>query len=125
MPSGVTAITSQGQIIDIDIDRDSPHHPGQTPSALATLRLALETIGLYRTVLIRSSHSEGLHLYIPLPAAVPTFGLACALKQCLEAQGFTLAPGQFEIFPNCKSYAIPGSYTEYNAHRLGSISLLQ
>ena len=102
----------------IDIDRDSPHHPAQDPSALPTLRLALETIGLYRTVLIRSSASDGLHLYIPLPAAVPTFGLANALKQCLEAQNFTLAPGQLEIFPNCKSYALPGSYTEYNAHRL-------
>ncbi|MBD2078475.1 hypothetical protein H6G01_00865, partial [Leptolyngbya sp. FACHB-17] len=74
--------------------------------------------GICRTILIRSSWSEGLHLYIPLPHAVQTFGLAQAIKQCLEAQGLTIAPGQLEVFPNCKAYAIPGTYTEYNAHRL-------
>jgi hypothetical protein len=78
----------------------------------------LETIGLYRTILIRSSDSEGLHLYIPLPVSVPTFGLASAIKQCLEAQGLEVKAGQLEIFPNCKAFAIPGTYTEYNAHRL-------
>jgi hypothetical protein len=109
---------SQTSYALLDIDRDSPHHPAQNPNALPTLRLALETIGIYRTVLIRSSSSEGLHLYIPLPIAVPTFGLACALKQCLEAQGFTLTAGQLESFPNCKAYAKPGSFIEYTAHRL-------
>lgn len=102
----------------IDIDRESPYHPKQDPSALPTMRAALETIGIYRTVLVRSSCSEGLHLYIPLPEAVPTFGLACALKQCLEAQGFAIAQGKLECFPNCKTYAKPGTYIEYNAHRL-------
>jgi hypothetical protein len=102
----------------IDIDRESPYHPKQDPTALPTIRAALETIGIYRTVLVRSSWSEGLHLYIPLPEAVPTFGLACALKQCLEAQGFAIAQGKLECFPNCKTYAKPGTYSEYNAHRL-------
>jgi hypothetical protein len=102
----------------IDLDRESLYHPYQNPGSLALIRAALETIGICRTVLIRSSWSEGLHLYIPLPYAVQTFGLAQAIKQCLEAQGFGIAPGQLEIFPNCKAYAIPGTYTEYNAHRL-------
>lgn len=102
----------------IDIDRESPHHPYQNPDALPLIRAALETIGVCRTVLIRSSWSEGLHLYIPLPYAMPTFGLAQAIKQCLEAQELVIAPGQLEVFPNCKAYALPGTYTEYNAHRL-------
>jgi len=102
----------------IDIDRESPYHPKEDPNALQTMRAALETIGIYRTVLIRSSWSEGLHLYIPLLETVPTFGLACALKQCLEAQGFAIAQGTLEIFPNCKTYAKPGTYIEDNAHRL-------
>ena len=102
----------------IDIDRDSPYHPANDPAASKLIRAALETIGLYRTVLIRSSFSEGLHLYIPLPVSVPTFGIASALKQCLEAQGLEMKPGQLETFPNCKAFAIPGTYTEYNAHRL-------
>ncbi len=95
-----------------------PYHPRQFPSAIQTIKAALETIGIYRTVLIRSSWSEGLHLYIPLPAAVSTFGLACALKQCLEAQGLAVSQGKLEIFPNCKTYAKPGTFIEYNAHRL-------
>jgi hypothetical protein len=102
----------------LDIDRQSPYHPDQDPEALSTLRAALETIGIYRTVLITSSDSGGLHLYIPLPYAVPTFGLASALKQCVEAQGFEVAPGQLEIFPNTKAYGFGGEFIEYNAHRL-------
>ncbi|MBW4444272.1 MAG: hypothetical protein KME10_24205 [Plectolyngbya sp. WJT66-NPBG17] len=102
----------------IDIDLLSRYHPAQDPKALSTIRLALETIGIYRTVLIRSSFSGGLHLYIPLPYTVPTFGLASALKQCLESQGFSLDPGQLEIYPNTKSYALSGEFVEYNGHRL-------
>lgn len=102
----------------IDIDRASSYHPAQDPEALRTIRAALETIGIYRIIVIRSSWSGGLHLYIPLPEAVPTFGLASALQQCLTAQEMTIAAGELEVFPNCKSYAVPGSFTEYNAHRL-------
>lgn len=102
----------------IDIDRHSLYHPANDPTALKLIRAALETIGLYRTVLIRSSFSEGLHLYIPLPVPLPTFGVASAIRQCLEAQGLAVKAGQLEVFPNCKAFAIPGTYTEYNAHRL-------
>ncbi|MEP0919939.1 hypothetical protein NC981_24305 [Leptolyngbya sp. DQ-M1] len=109
---------SQTSYALIDIDRNGQFHPYQNPELLTLIRAALETIGICRTVLIRSSWSEGLHLYIPLPHAVQTFGLAQAIKQCLEAQGLTIAQGQLEVFPNCKAYAVPGTYTEYNAHRL-------
>jgi hypothetical protein len=57
----------------IDIDADSPYC---NPEAIADIRAALETIGITRTILIRSSHSNGLHLYIPLPEPVKTFDLA-------------------------------------------------
>jgi hypothetical protein len=102
----------------IDIDSLSPYHPRQNAEALRMLRSALETIGIYRTVLVQSSSSGGLHLYIPFPMMLPTFGVATALKQCLEAQGMTIVPGTLEIFPNTKAYAKPGEYSEYNAHRL-------
>ncbi|HEY9762794.1 MAG TPA: bifunctional DNA primase/polymerase, partial [Trichocoleus sp.] len=87
---------------------------------LDELRAALETIGICRTIPIRSSSSGGLHLYIPLPERVKTFSLACALKVCLESAGFAIAPGQLEIFPNVKSYSKwwMGEFTEYNGHRL-------
>ncbi len=99
----------------IDIDAHSLY---LSPSSIREIRYALETMGITRTILIRSSYSGGFHLYIPFPVQVPTFGLASAIKRVLEAQGFTIAPGTLEVFPNCKAYAIPGTFTEYNAHRL-------
>ncbi|MBD0270165.1 MAG: hypothetical protein ICV77_17950, partial [Cyanobacteria bacterium Co-bin8] len=48
----------------IDIDAGSRYH---SPDAIANLRAALETLGITRTLLVRSSWSGGLHLYIPLP----------------------------------------------------------
>jgi hypothetical protein len=102
----------------IDIDRTSAYHPATNPAGLPLILSALETIGIVRHLLLTSSSSGGLHLYLPLPHAVPTFGLAQALKQCLAAQEIEIAAGQVELFPNTKSYAIPGTYTEYNAHRL-------
>ncbi|MDB9527934.1 hypothetical protein PN498_18215 [Oscillatoria sp. CS-180] len=47
---------------------------------------------------MRSSFSGGVHIYIPFPQPYRTFSVACALKQCLEAQGFAIAPGQLEGF---------------------------
>ena len=101
----------------LDIDINSPYHPRQDESAIARIEAALETIGITRTIRIRSSWSEGIHLYLPLPESVKTFDLAVALKNCLEPQGFRLKPGHLECFPNVKAY---GNLikTEYLAHRL-------
>jgi hypothetical protein len=98
----------------VDIDVNSPYcHP----QAIAQIRAALETIGLVRTLLIRSSHSGGLHLYLPLPELVKTFDLAVALHHCLSAQGFAIASGTLEIFPNPKPYGVE-KIIHYNGHRL-------
>jgi hypothetical protein len=101
----------------IDIDFESIYHPDNDPAALPRLRTALETIGIYRTLLVRSSESGGLHLYICLSDEVPSFGLALAIKHCLESHGFSLAPGALEIFPNVKSYSTTEP-TNYHGHRL-------
>lgn len=98
----------------IDIDKRSPY---LNPKAIADIRSALETIGITRTLLVRSSFSNGIHLYFPLEASVPTFDLAVAVEQCLKAQEFTLAGGILEIFPNAKTYGIHIK-VEYNGHRL-------
>ena len=101
----------------LDVDINSPYHPKQDASAIARIEAALETIGITRTLRLRSSWSEGLHLYIPLPELVKTFDLAVALRNCLEPQGFQLKQGHLECFPNVKAY---GNIikTEYLAHRL-------
>lgn len=99
----------------LDIDADS-----QYIDLIPQIQMALETIGIVRTIPLRSSWSGGIHLYLPLPQSYPTFSTACALKQCLEAQGFAIAPGQLEVFPNEKPYgrAWRGEFYEYNGHRL-------
>ena len=99
----------------IDIDANSVYM-----DAIGSIRGALETIGINRTITLRSSWSGGIHIYCPLPQAYPTFSVACALKQALEAQGFSLSPGQLEVFPNEKSYGRRwlGEFFEYNGHRL-------
>jgi hypothetical protein len=99
----------------IDIDAGSEHI-----DHIGTVTGALETIGINRTIILRSSWSGGLHIYCPLPQAYPTFSVACAIHQALEAQGLTVAPGQLEVFPNEKSYGRSwlGEFFEYNGHRL-------
>lgn len=99
----------------IDIDHGSPYI-----EHIDGIKGALETIGITRTITLRSSWSGGLHIYIPLPQAFPTFSVACALKACLEAQGYPLRQGELETFPNVKAYARKwlGEFTEYNGHRL-------
>lgn len=101
----------------IDIDIESPYHPDNDPAALPRLRTALEAIGIYRTLLVRSSESGGLHLYICLSDEVLTFGLAVALRDCLTSHNFTIAPGKLEIFPNVKTFSTTDK-TNYNGHRL-------
>jgi hypothetical protein len=98
----------------LDIDAESPYC---NPESLAEIRAALETIGIVRTLLIRSSHSGGLHLYIPLAEPVKTFDLAVALYECLTAQGFQFSSGQLEQFPNVKTYGNE-RIVHYNGHRL-------
>ncbi|MEM0978879.1 MAG: hypothetical protein AAGH78_01260 [Cyanobacteria bacterium P01_H01_bin.58] len=99
----------------IDIDAGGDYH---NTESLEKIREALETIGIVRTLLTRSSWSGGWHLYCPLPAPVSTFNLACTLKHCLEAQGIRVKPGHCETFPNIKAYGRQWEITEYNGHRL-------
>lgn len=101
----------------LDIDAESPYHPDHNPAALRSLIHSLESIGVYRTLLIRSSDSNGLHLYIPFSAPLPTYGVAVAIKWCLVESGFNFAPGALESFPNCKGY-LKGGFTNYTGHRL-------
>ncbi len=98
----------------IDIDAESPYG---NEEAIAQLRASLETIGITRTLLLRSSHSNGLHLYLPLPEPVKTFDLAVALEACLTTQDFQIANGTLEIFPNPKPYGVE-KIIHYNGHRL-------
>jgi hypothetical protein len=103
----------------LDIDITSPYHPQNNPEALPKILATLEDIGIVRTLLCQSSHSGGLHLYLPLPEAIGSYGLAVALKMHLSAAGFKLRSGQLETFPNVKRYVPQGQgHSSYNGVRL-------
>jgi hypothetical protein len=97
----------------IDIDKGSPYHPNNNHEKFKTVLQALEDIGLVRPLIVQSSHSEGLHIYYPLWQEVPSFGLACAIKACLQKNNCEISAGVIESFPNTKKYD-----SEYNGHRL-------
>ena len=97
----------------LDIDKGSPYHPNNNHEKFKTVLQALEDIGLVRPLIVQSSHSEGLHIYYPLWQAVPSFGIACAIKACLQKNNCEIASGVIESFPNTKKYD-----SEYNGHRL-------
>jgi hypothetical protein len=103
----------------LDIDITSPYHPQNNLEALPLIQRTLEDIGIVRTLICQSSHSGGLHLYLPLPEIIGSYGLAVALKMHLSAAGFNLRGGQLEIFPNVKRYIPEGhGHSAYNGVRL-------
>ncbi|MEA5487623.1 MULTISPECIES: hypothetical protein [Pseudanabaena] len=104
---------NQTEYAMLDIDKGSPYHPNNNYEKFKTVLLALEDIGLVRPLIVQSSHSEGLHIYYPLWQEVPSFGIACAIKSCLQKNNCEIASGIIESFPNTKKYD-----SEYNGHRL-------
>ena len=95
----------------IDIDINSPFHPRN--GGIDQILAAMESLGLCRYLLVRSSDSEGIHIYFPLAEPVSAWGIACAAHAALTAAGITIAGGICELFPNKKALN-----AEHNGHRL-------
>ena len=95
----------------IDVDINSPFHPRN--GGIGPILAAMESLGLCRYLLIRSSGSEGLHIYFPLAEPVSSWGIACAAHTALTAAGVKVAGGICELFPNKKAFN-----AEHNGHRL-------
>lgn len=92
-------------VLVLDIDRHSEYHPYENEKEFTRLKGVLEGIGLVRIEVVRSSHSEGLHLFIALPYPVPSWMAAHTLHVTLANAGFQVASGQLEIFPNRKGWS--------------------
>ena len=101
----------------IDLDIHSPYHPKRSFKKYKGILHALEKIGLCRYIVVQSSYSEGIHIFVILPEQAPTFGLACAVRDALEEAGYYLRDGQLEIFPNVKAYRKKG-ISDYKGIRL-------
>ena len=71
---------SETQYALADVDAGSPIHPHNDEKAFREWLSSYEDIGLVGYVIIRSSFSDGLHIYFPLPKETRTFNLACALQ---------------------------------------------
>jgi len=95
----------------IDIDINSPFHPRN--GGIEQILAAMESIGLCRYLLIRSSASEGIHIYFSLAEPVSVWALACAAHAALTAAGVTITGGTCELFPNKRALN-----AEHNGHRL-------
>jgi hypothetical protein len=108
---------SQTNHMLIDIDRGSVNHPYNDRKRYHGILETMESIGLCRDVPIRSSESEGIHLYYFLPEPVHSFTLAATVKHTVEEAGYKVEGGQLEIFPNAKPYNV-GKPTSFRCHRL-------
>jgi len=104
---------NQTTYVGFDLDKNSPYHPNQDETAIARIKAALESIGIVRSLNVRSSNSGGLHIYFPLPEKVNTFKLACVISSALASNGFKIENGKLEIFPNVKAFD-----AQYNGLRL-------
>ena len=104
--------------LSLDLDRHSEFHPQNNPEKFERLLAILRSIGLRSAVMIRSSWSEGLHVYYPFSKPISSFGVACAVKWTLFDHGILLRDGQIEIFPNAKSYGANGKIVNYKCLRL-------
>lgn len=111
--------TTNYLLLDIDYAK-SPVHPHYNSELFKQLLNALEKIGIVRYLVLQSSWSKGIHVYIPLPKHYPTYHLAAAVQVTLIDAGFGLGNGKIEIFPNCKPYASEEGeeYSHYKRHRL-------
>jgi hypothetical protein len=108
---------SNTRYLMLDIDPSSAYHPQNDEFATRRILDALEPIGLVSFVAVSSSYRGGIHLYFPFEKSQPSWKIALAASELLKGAGFTLAPGQLEIFPNPRGYS-PESTSLYNGHRL-------
>jgi hypothetical protein len=85
-----------------DIDRGSPYHPMNNWTRWRDFLRCMASIGLRGKIILRSSSSGGIHVYFPLPKFVNSIDLAIAAKVASIDDGFDVASGKLEFFPNVK-----------------------
>jgi hypothetical protein len=82
----------------VDVDIHSPYHPANNPEQFDRLTQLLRDHDL-SFVLVRSSDSHGLHLWIPLPLC-SSAALAEFADDLFRSAGFVPVDGELELFPN-------------------------
>ncbi len=98
-PVGVRPHRTWVNFLVIDIDTGSPYHPSKDPEAVDDLRKLLISQGIECVIIVESSASRGIHLWAPLPTQ-STPELARWLYRLVTSEGYEVAPGTLELFPN-------------------------
>jgi hypothetical protein len=81
----------------LDIDAGSKYH---NQAAIGRIRKALEEAGITRTMIYRSSYSDGWHLYIFFDEPISSKDLRNQLIKLLKAHDFIISKGTLEVFPH-------------------------
>jgi hypothetical protein len=87
----------------VDVDIHSPYHPANNPEQFDRLVQLLRDHDL-SFVLVRSSDSHGVHLWIPLPLC-SSAALAEFADDLFRSAGFIIRKGTLELFPNVRKEA--------------------
>ena len=88
----------------IDIDAVGKYHPANSADGIDRIKDALACLGLIEALEFQSSFSTGIHLYYPLPTAVKTWDLACALAHACRAKKLDVSGGNLELRPNTRNF---------------------
>jgi hypothetical protein len=80
----------------LDIDAKSKYH---NLKSLDKIRAVLAAAGIKQTVVYRSSHSDGWHLYIFFDEPIGSADLRQQLVSLLMLYGFAMSKGTLEVFP--------------------------
>jgi len=98
-PVGVRPGKGHTRWVAIDIDAGGRYHPEHNPQAISALLQLLAVQRLEGVIIIQSSESGGIHLWIPVQPQ-PTQRLAEWLEGLVTRAGFRVEKGHLELFPN-------------------------
>ncbi|MCP9782848.1 hypothetical protein KBY83_05865 [Cyanobium sp. WKJ7-Wakatipu] len=101
--SGEPTATRPGQGLTrwlvIDIDAGGRYHPKNNPDAIPKILQLLAEQGLEGVLIVQSSDSRGIHLWVPIPPQLTSI-VAKWLEDLIRLAGFQVQPGHLELFPN-------------------------
>jgi hypothetical protein len=83
----------------IDIDTKGRYHPETNPHAIPRILQLLAEQGLEGVLIVQSSDSRGIHLWVPIPLQLTSI-VALWLEELLRRACFHVKNGHLELFPN-------------------------
>lgn len=98
-PVGLRPGRGRTRWLAIDIDTTGRYHPATNPDAIPEILQLLAEQGLEGVLVVQSSDSRGIHLWMPIQAQATAIA-AQWLNDLIRRAGFQVQPGHLELFPN-------------------------